>query len=387
MNRDGKRGIKKDMNQEKKQDMKQNMKNVGEIVLELPPVKGNPRNSEGAFIELMDGTIMFVYSHYIGESYADDAPAAIAKCYSYDRGRTWSQREIIFMPEEHDAKNLMSVSLLRMNNGDIGLFYLIRYGWHDMRLHLRRSADEGKTWGEPVCCINSPGYYVTNNDRVIRLSSGRIIVPTARHNNEKNKAERHFDPRGIAYFYYSDDDGNTWNQSKNFCAISTANTTSGLQEPGVIELKNGTLWAWARTDLGRQYEMFSKDMGETWTSPEPSCFTSPCSPLSIKRIPQNGYLLAIWNPIPNYQTRVLSKAGWGRTPLIGAVSKDEGTTWENFFIIEDDEESGYCYTAIYFVDDAVLLGYCAGGPEDGCCLSKLKVKRILLSEFMDMGEQ
>ena len=29
---------------------------AGKIVLELPPVPGNPRNSEGAFAELGDGT-------------------------------------------------------------------------------------------------------------------------------------------------------------------------------------------------------------------------------------------------------------------------------------------------------------------------------------------
>jgi sialidase-1 len=156
---------------------------VGKTVFEMPPAEGNPRNSEGAFIELSDGRLMFVYSHYIGDSYADDAAAAIAKCYSSDRGETWSQRQIIVMPDEHKVRNIMSVSLLRMKNGDIGLFYLIRYGWHDMRLHLRRSSDEGETWGEPICCINAPGYFVTNNDRVVRLSSGRLIIPAARHNS------------------------------------------------------------------------------------------------------------------------------------------------------------------------------------------------------------
>ena len=36
------------------------MSKDGNTVLELPPVKGNPRNSEGAFIELKDGRIMLV---------------------------------------------------------------------------------------------------------------------------------------------------------------------------------------------------------------------------------------------------------------------------------------------------------------------------------------
>jgi len=32
--------------------------------LELPPGAGNPRNSEGAFVSLKDGRVLFVYSHY-----------------------------------------------------------------------------------------------------------------------------------------------------------------------------------------------------------------------------------------------------------------------------------------------------------------------------------
>jgi hypothetical protein len=63
---------------------------------------------------LKDSRIMLIYSHYIGESYADDASAAIAKIYSSDKGKTWSERKIIIMPDEHNGKNIMSVSMLAM---------------------------------------------------------------------------------------------------------------------------------------------------------------------------------------------------------------------------------------------------------------------------------
>nr|WP_246358875.1 sialidase family protein [Paenibacillus phytorum] len=159
---------------------------------------------------------------------------------------------------------------------------------------------------------------------------------------------------------------------------------SGLQEPGLIELKEDVLWAWARTDLGRQYEMFSADGGETWSTPIPSRFTSPNSSLSMKRIPGSGFLLAVWNPIPNYETRVLEKHSWGRTPMIGAISKDNGQTWEGNFAVEREEDhGGYCYTAIHFTEDSVLLAYCAGEPEDVICLSRLRVRKIPLSSILD----
>lgn len=357
----------------------------GNVVLDLRPSIGNPRNSEGAFLELKDGKLLFVYSRFIGDSSGDTGLACLAGRCSNDGGNTWSDDFIVATPEEHQAINIMSVSLLRMLNGDIGLFYLIRYGWHDTRIHLRRSADEGKSWGEPVCCIPGPGYYVTNHDRVVRLSNGRLIIPAAFHRmrGDSKTDLKSFDGKGVAYFFLSDDDGAAWREARSCCAMPVPRSISGLQEPGVIELNDGKLWAWCRTDMGYQYEMFSTDGGETWSVPVPSAFTSPCSPLSLKRMPDTGFLLAVWNPIPNYQTRMFERHTGGRTPLVGAISRNEGRTWGDFFAIEqEDGRGGYCYTAIHFSGDSVWLAYCAGEPEDGNRLSRLRIRKMMLSDIL-----
>ena len=353
------------------------------IVLEIPPKEGNARNSEGAFIDLTDGRILFIYTKYIGNSFKDNARAGLAAYLSNDGGVTWHEEGTILAPEEN-MLNLMSVSLLRLLNGDIGLFYLVGLGSNDTRLHLCRSADEGKTWSKPICCIPGSGYYVTNNDRVIRLTSGRIIIPAAFHRlkGDNLKDMYSLDFRGITCFFISDDDGYTWREATNFCSLNAANTKTGLQEPGVVELKNGTLYSWSRTDLGVQYEMLSPDNGETWTAPSPSFFTSPCSPLSMKRCPGNGYLFAVWNPIPEYNTRKTGfYGGGGRTPLVGAFSNDEGRTWDNITTIEDNEEEGYCYTAIHFIKEGLLLAYCSGGKKDASCLARLRLRRFIIPNF------
>ena len=36
--------------------------------LELPPGPGNPRNSEGDFIELKDGRVLYAYSRFNGKT-------------------------------------------------------------------------------------------------------------------------------------------------------------------------------------------------------------------------------------------------------------------------------------------------------------------------------
>ena len=92
------------------------------IGLELPPGPNNPRNSEGAFMPLKDGRIMFAYSRYYGKSGDDHATADIAARYSSDQGRTWTTNDEIIVKNE-GGMNVMSVSLLRLQSGEIALFY------------------------------------------------------------------------------------------------------------------------------------------------------------------------------------------------------------------------------------------------------------------------
>ena len=354
----------------------------GRIVLDLAPGPGNPRNSEGAFLDLRDGGILFVYSRFTGTSFADEAAARIAQRTSRDAGETWSGERFIDTPEEKTAMNVMSVSLLRLGNGDIGLFYLLRRSWHDMRMYLRRSSDEGRTWGQPICCSPATAYYVVNNDRVIRLASGRLVIPAAVHPALTDANDHHaLDWRALALFFLSDDDGRTWRQSQGLSSLPVSHTRSGLQEPGVIEVAPNHLWAWARTDLGRQYEFFSTDGGETWTVPAPSRFTSPNSPLSMKRLAATGKLLAVWNPAPAYETRTLRPYGGDRTPLVVATGTSANEPWTAAALVDgyDGIDAGFCYTAIHETQDGVLLAYCAGGEADLHRLARLRVRKLPLS--------
>ncbi len=363
----------------------------GKIVLELPPQPGNPRNSEGSFLNLKDGRLMFVYSRFIADSASDVAPSCLAARYSSDGGETWSEDRILFTREQFDrpgqpCQNIMSVTLRRMQDGALGMFFGIRYDFLDAKLHLVRSYDEGETFGELTCCVPGLGYFVTNNDRVIQTSSGRWIVPCNYHRMKddpgKDQYSYHgfFDYRAISCFSVSDDDGRNWREAADCCYIPHGGSNAGLQETGLVELKSGVLWAYSRTDMGTQYMSWSLDDGEHWSTPEPSrYFTSPCSPLSVKRGP-GGELLAAWNPAPAYTTRGLNSYGFARTPMAVAVSTDEGRSFGEPVILED-APGGYCYIAIHFESDSVLLAYCAGSPDDGGCLNRLRVRKLPLSEL------
>ena len=49
------------------------------------------RHSEGDFIRLKDGGILFIYTRFKGKKAGDAAPADLAKRVSYDNGETWSE--------------------------------------------------------------------------------------------------------------------------------------------------------------------------------------------------------------------------------------------------------------------------------------------------------
>ncbi len=93
-----------------------------ETVLQLPPGEGNPRNSEGDFLRLNDGRILFVYTHFTGGS-GDHAEAYLAGRLSHDDGQTWESEDVLVLPNE-GMMNTMSVSLRRLATGRIALFYL-----------------------------------------------------------------------------------------------------------------------------------------------------------------------------------------------------------------------------------------------------------------------
>lgn len=344
--------------------------------LRMEPGPGNTRNSEGDFIRLRDGRWMLVYTHFLTGSGGDHDRAHLAARFSEDDGRTWTDRDAVVVPNE-GGFNVMSVTLRRLpGTGEIGLFYLRKNSLSDCRPVLRRSSDEGRTWSRPTEIVpeEQKGYYVVNNDRVVILPGGRLVVPASLHQNPEGA----FNPVGRVMCYLSDDGGKTWRRNKMVLSLPVTGSRTGLQEPGVVELKDGRLLLWARTDQGTQWQSYSSDGGETWTDPRPGPLRSPAAPASIKRIPSTGDLVAIWDD--NYDP----KAGWhvgARTPLAVAVSVDEGRTWTRRQILEGDPGGWYCYTAIAFTEEKnrdrqqVLLAYCAGkGAADG--LKSLQVARL-----------
>ncbi|MCC6442879.1 MAG: exo-alpha-sialidase [Armatimonadetes bacterium] len=297
-----------------------------------PAGEGNPRNSEASLLELKDGRLLLAYSRFYGGS-EDAASGDISGRISEDGGRSWSA---IFTLRKNDGlQNVMSASLLRLASGRAAFMYLRKNGDSDLHAFLRTSGDDCRIWSEEVCCTPGEGYFVVNNDRLVQLASGRLLVPASW------TADTARDGHYRAVVFYSDDWGLTWHTGGQRLDIPGR----GAMEPGVIELTDGRVWMFLRTQLGHVWQSFSEDGGISWEAPSQSPVIAPESPSQVKRMP-SGRLLMIFNHHP-----------LARTPLTAAVSADEGASWSRFKNIEDNPAHGYSYPSILFVGDRCLLTY------------------------------
>lgn len=330
-----------------------------------------PRNSEGDLVALKDGSILLAYTRFT-DGGSDFAQADIAARTSADGGATWSAESRTLIPNE-GGLNVMSVSLLRLQDGRIALLYLRKNSHSDCRPYLRISEDEGQTWNAPVTCIDRVGYYVVNNDRLVQLDSGRLVIPVAIHSQDGAE----FQPRGRAACLLSDDAGLTWRWSDTTLDADPDSKT-GLQEPGLVPFPDGKTWMYIRTDRGRQLGSWSEDGGNTWSPVGPTSLISPIAPATVERIPGTERLVAIWNDHEGIEEPRPDK----RTPLTVAVSDDRGETWARIAVAEDNPNGWFAYTAMLWTETHLLFAY--SGAEyipEGLSPLWLKVVRIPLSSF------
>lgn len=356
---------------------------MNENICDLAHGPDNPRNSEGSFLLTKDGRIRFIYTRYTGTSWGDHAAADLAEIISDDGGTTWHDRGIVI--RRGGADNIMSVSLLRLQDGSVRIFYLEKRaqpsGCMSCIPMMRRSDDEGESWSEAKRLIPHEGYYVMNNDRVIQLGSGRIVLPLSFHPWRTGGGLR----PGTVFMLLSDDNGETWTESDTMLMPELqTETRCGFQEPGVIELDSGKLLTWIRTSRGFQFRSLSCDGGKTWSQAAADLnFPSPTSPMSLTRDPATGFLYAVWNGTDRVLYPVLPTTA-DRTPLVLMRSCDNGATWEKneAVLVEKEPDHGYCYTAMLFHGGSLLLGYCCGRHGNGASqLQDLRVRKINLTDL------
>ncbi len=272
---------------------------------------------------------------------------------SADGGLTWSEP---FKGKDDKGNEVHAWALVRLSGEAIGLVFP-EFGpapRSECDLFFRRSQDDGRTWSAPVQ-INPQGYsaYICQ-DVLCRTSSGRILLPAylqfgqveepAWHlrgapyalawvNGNLVSTDAHFyDPSfSASLVFYSDDDGKTWQRSSELLiTLDRVRVMESAAEPSVAEVAPGRLMMIMRTRLGRYFQAWSHDNGESWTWPEPTHLAGTQVPAQLRLIPSTGHLLCVFTQHSEDEVR----RGFMRARLSSAISRTGGTIWELFQNVE-----------------------------------------------------
>jgi len=335
------------------------------LVVEVERGLRGPRGMPGDIVQLKDGTLLMSYTQ-----------SGIRGIKSTDRGKSWGEPFVLVPDPAPPAKGRYAhPSFLRLKSGEILLSYI--YSTHPTtpyygHNYYRRSADEGQTWTEQFLMTPQPGYCLVHNDRLLTLSTGRIVA-MAEYKAHMPSTRDHSGYVGIAFF--SDDQGHSWQVSKNTVDMQPVE----VQEADAVELEDGRVMMFARTYSGFPVRAYSSDGCETWSEGEPiEELPMPYAGLpTVRRIPSTGDLLFIW-----ISERSVDKDDpkiHRRCALSTAISRDEGQTFEPFRHIARDPEDDFGYQCIEFLDDD--LAVVAYHARDG-----LHVARIGIDWFYGSSE-
>lgn len=338
------------------------IKQEPDIRILSPMSADHPRQSEGDIEVLRDGRLLAAYVDFYGGT-GDASAAQISARLSSDRGLTWS--EPFPLVEREGEQNVGAASLLRLADGRLMLGYLRKNSATDLHPYVRVSLSvEDLAFGVATRITDEPGYYVWANDRLVQLSTGRILAPLSYTPDLIN--DNHF----RVVVYYSDDLGRTWLRGPGVLDLEKR----GAMEPATVELSDGRVLIIMRSQLGQIMSAISEDGAETFGPVRSLGVAAPEAPSSIARIP-DGRLLLIYNPTAIPDADHLGP----RTPLRSAVSLDDGMTWERFKDLETDPETNFAYPSVTFVGEMAFLTYSSAPDLRG--VSDLKIAIVPVSWF------
>jgi len=248
---------------------------------------------------------------YAGHSERATDVAIFASRLETDAG-SWSEPTIISdTPGRADDNPVLFVTA----DVTVWLYHVFLDGsrWSEARIVRRHSLDDGRSWSA-IEQLDAPQGWVTRSKPLI-TESGALILPLY-----DSVREAPLVAIGAA-------EGDPF----EFVEIPTR----GLRaiQPTLVQRDDGRLLALMRSSYGSLFRSFSDDEGRHWSTAAPTDLPNPDAAADMVRLASGSLALAF------------NDSSCSRTPLVVALSDDEGETWPYRMALETGDGE-FSYPAI-----------------------------------------
>ncbi len=240
-------------------------------------------------------------------------------------GTRWSEPRIVGTEPGQPCWNPV---LFRSRRDELSLWYKYGNSPRTWTGAVRRSIDDGKTWGKVESL--PAGLLGPVRAKPIRMDDGAILAGTS------IESDKIWTP----YVDRSEDNGLTWRRSNDFAVKGKA--FGGQIQPTLFTTASGKVVALLRSrDPLKICRAESIDGGRTFSPAVPTELHNPSSGIDVVRS-RSGPLYLIHNPNPI-----------ARVPITLSRSTDDGQTWKKLIDLET-QFGEYSYPAMIETSDGQL---------------------------------
>ena len=209
--------------------------------------------------------------------------------------------------------------LCRSPAGRLHLFYKAGKNVPSWETRVVSSTDGGRTWSDARTLPSIEGFPPGPvKDKPIIASDGSWIAGTSRETADTWDAA----------VSISRDDGESWSLGGVVPLDHGSFSGKGVIQPTLWETPTGSMHMLLRSTAGRIYRSDSSDGGASFSEAIATELPNNNSGIDLEKLP-DGRLALCYNPVCE---------NWGkRTPLVLSFSRDDGLSWGDTVVLEDED--------------------------------------------------
>lgn len=236
------------------------------------------------------------------------------------------------------------------DDGLLRLFYKTGHTIPRWQTNIVVSSDCGTTWTAPVQLVQDDfgGRGPVRNKPII-THDGVWLAPASLESEILAAGEFEGNGRWDAFVDISRDWGKSWEQSSLVPVDHLSLRGEGIIQPALWESAPGRVHMLLRSTEGMIYRSDSSDGGRTWNEAYATSLPNNNSGIDLVKL-QDHSLLLVYNPVSGGRTSA------PRTPLVTALSRDNGMTWEQLMTLEDGP-GAYCYPSVLSNKGNLYIAY------------------------------